>query len=170
MDVTAGEIGAALPRPRQEFAAQVAARARAVVTAELERRGARVREVLLGRRRELRVRPPGAAEVEVRVVSRRSGDWQFSIRGADASGRSDRWWVFVDLAARPEFFVVPDSEVVAGVRRRYRAHLLQRDLRHDAALNHVVRTRDVSRWAHRWALLELDGADPGRTGGFAPTP
>lgn len=96
----------------------------------------------------------------LRVVSRRRGDWQSSIRNGDTETEPDRFWVFVDLSTeRPEFHIGAEEEVVHGIRTRHEAYL-RRNGGHrafnDASLHCSIRTRDIDGYARRWDLLGFD--------------
>jgi hypothetical protein len=101
---------------------------------------------------------PGGAR-RLRVVSRRSGDWQLSIREGDVEAEDDRFWVFVDLATtRPGFHIGPEEEVVHGIRTRHEEYLRRnggRRVQNDASLHCAIRLRDIEEFARRWDLLGL---------------
>lgn len=138
--------------------AEVAAAARATVAREIARRGGHVMETRDGRRWVLSGAGPGG-EFEVRVVSRRSGDWQSSIREGDGAGDPGRHWVFVDLASSPRFWILPEPEVVAGIRQRHREYLARnngRRVQNDASLHCKITTFDVAHGLERWDRLGLE--------------
>jgi hypothetical protein len=138
--------------------AEVAADARAIVIREIERRGGRAMEVQHGRRWELLVDNGSGAPSRVRVVSRRRGDWQSSIKEGDGPGVDWRCWVFVDLAHEPRFWALPEPEVVTGIRDRHRDYLARHEGRravNDDSVHCAIRTSDVTHGADRWDLLGL---------------
>jgi hypothetical protein len=115
-------------------------------------------EVQDGRRWELLVDSGTGGPARVSVVSRRRGDWQSSIREGDGPGAAWRYWVFVDLEHEPRFWVLPEPEVVTGIRDRHREYLARnegRRARNDASLHCAIRTGDVGHGADRWDLLGL---------------
>lgn len=138
--------------------AQVAADARRIVAREIVRRGGEVWEVRNGRRWELHGTSRQGG-FRIKVVSRRSGDWQSSIREGDGMGDSGRHWVFVDLeAGRPRFWVQPEPEVVDGIRERHREYLARnggRRVQNDESLHCRITTADVASGAGRWGLVGL---------------
>ena len=102
---------------------EVAAHARRLVLNEIARRGGTAREVRVGLRTEIHLTGPGGSR-RLRVVSRRRGDWQSSIREGDTKGEPDRFWVFVDLMTTPaDFHIGPEDEVVHGIRTRHEEYL-----------------------------------------------
>ena len=87
--------------------AEGAAEARKIVMNAIVHRGGTVGEVRDGRRWELHGHGTQGA-FRVRVVSRRRGDWQSSIREADGPGDVGRHWVFVEYgSAAPRFWIMP---------------------------------------------------------------
>ncbi|WP_345379339.1 hypothetical protein [Pseudonocardia yuanmonensis] len=125
---------------------------------EIERRGGRAIEVQHGRRWELLLDNGSGEASRVRVVSRRRGDWQSSIKEGDGQGAAWRFWVFVDLAHEPRFWMLPEPEVVAGIRDRHREYLARHGGRrsvNDYSLHCAIRTSDVAHGADRWDLLGL---------------
>ena len=78
---------------------EVAAHARRLVAEEIRRRGGRVVDHRVGQRTELRAQTRTGRVLELRVLSRRAGDWQTSIRTGDLTATTDdRYWLLVDLA------------------------------------------------------------------------
>ncbi|GAA4863545.1 hypothetical protein GCM10023403_30480 [Pseudonocardia benzenivorans] len=137
--------------------AEVAADARAIVAREIAHRGGQSVEARDGRRWELRGTGP-VGRFRVRVVSRRSGDWQSSIREGDGAGDPERHWVFVDLSGPPRFWILPEPEVVQGIRDRHREYLARNDgrrVQNDASLHCKITTIDVAHGAERWERLGL---------------
>lgn len=138
----------------------VAASARTRVIEEIVRRGGRAREVREGQRYELRVDTP-AGPVAVRVLSRRSGDWQTSTSVLDGPARlvsAARFWVFVDLADTGGYFVAPESWVVEDIRVEHERYLARNGGRRaltDDSTHHRVQTTRVALWRGRWDLLGL---------------
>lgn len=125
---------------------QVAADARALVVREVVRRGGTAREV--------------------RVISRRAGDWQTSIREGDTSTVSGtRFWVFVDLAqGMPSYYVAPESWVVDDIHTEHEEYLARnggRRAQTEDSTHHRIQTSRVQRWKGRWNLLGLRDADGG---------
>lgn len=137
---------------------QVAADARAVVLREIVRRGGDAREVRDGQRWELRGAGSQGA-FRVRVISRRRGDWQSSIREGDGGGDPDRHWVFVDLgSSEPRFWIVAEPNVVTGIKERHREYLTRnggRRVQNNDSLHCKITTADVSSGAGRWDLVGL---------------
>jgi hypothetical protein len=138
--------------------AEVAAYARSIVLREIARRGGDAREVRLGRRSEIHGGSP-AGDFRVRVRSRRRGDWQSSIREGDETGDPGRYWIFVDLGTdEPRFWVLPDPEVIDGIRRRHREYLARNDghrVQNDSSLHCRITTVDVAHGAARWDRVGL---------------
>lgn len=137
---------------------QVAAQARQLVLVEIARRGGTAREVRIGRRTEIHM--SGAAGTRrLRVLSRRRGDWQSSIREGLTEAEADRFWVFVDLTtAPPTLHVGSEEEVVHGIRTRHEDYLRRnggRRVQNDASLHCGIRLRDIPGLAGRWDLLGL---------------
>ena len=132
--------------------------ARRIVCAEIEHRGGRVAERQVGRRIELRVTTAAGRTVGVRVLSRRAGDWQTSIREGDAiDADPDRFWVLIDLATQPPtFYVVPASWMSRDIRREHDEYLAchggRRAVTADST-HHRIQTSRVKRWQERWGLL-----------------
>ena len=144
---------------------QVAADARTLVVREVVRRGGTAREVRVGARTELRVTSP-AGPREVRVISRRAGDWQTSIREGDTSTVSGtRFWVFVDLAqGMPSYYVAPESWVVDDIHTEHAEYLARnggRRAQTEDSTHHRIQTSRVQQWKGRWNLLGLRDADGG---------
>lgn len=140
---------------------QVAADARAAVIREITRRGGTARQVPVGQRTEIRLTCPAGIR-ELRVVSKRKGDWQSSIRDGDTVATDGRrLWVFVDFGRpEPRYYVVPEREVVTGIRVRHQAYLARnggRRVLNDSSLHCAIKVHDVASWAGRWDLLGLDG-------------
>jgi hypothetical protein len=138
--------------------AEVAADARKIVMNAIVHRGGTVSEVRDGRRWELHGHGNQGA-FRVRVVSRRRGDWQSSIREADGPGDMGRHWVFVEFgSAAPRFWIMAETEVVAGIRDRHRDYLARNGghrVQNDASLHCKITTGDVASGAARWDLLGL---------------
>lgn len=144
---------------------QVAADARALVVREVVRRGGTAREVRVGARTELRVMSPAGAR-EARVISRRAGDWQTSIReGETAAISGSRFWVFVDLAhGPPSYFVAPERWVVDDIRTEHEEYLARnggRRAQTKDSIHHRIQTSRVQRWKGRWDLLGLHDLEAG---------
>ena len=140
---------------------QVAADARAIVASEIGRRGGMSSELRVGMRVELQVKVSPGAHRTVRVVSRRSGDWQTSIDiGYSGHSAQDGYWIFVDLADRPvRFYIAPEDWVVQDVRAEHDAYLARnggRRLRTEDSKHHRIQTSRVAQWEGRWDLLGLD--------------
>jgi hypothetical protein len=144
---------------------EVAAAGRAAVTRAVEYRGGTVREARNGRRTELLVQTP-SGRWRVRVLTRRRGDWQTSIReGDNAAPRPNAVWVFVDLAnGATTYYVAPEPWVVDDIRTEHERYLErnggQRAVTKDSE-HHGIKTDRVERWLGRWDLLGL--ADRGDT-------
>ncbi|MHA6630919.1 hypothetical protein ACU61A_36230 [Pseudonocardia sichuanensis] len=142
--------------------AEVAAAGRAAVTRAVEYRGGTVREVRNGRRTELLVQTP-TGRWRVRVLTRRRGDWQTSIReGANPAPRANAVWAFVDLAnGATRYYVAPEPWVVNDIRTEHEDYLArnggQRVVTKDSE-HHGIKTARVECWLGRWDLLGL--ADP----------
>ena len=139
--------------------AQVAAHARQLVRDEITRRGGTAREVRVGLRTEIHMNGPHGPR-QLRVVSRRRGDWQSSIREGDVAAEADRFWVFVDLSTTPVgFHIGAEEEVVHGIRTRHEEYLRRnggRRVQNNASLHCAIRLRDIEGFARRWDLLGLD--------------
>ena len=138
---------------------QVSAHARRLVIAEIARRGGAAREVQVGRRTEVHMSGPGGPR-QLRVISRRRGDWQSSIREGLNEAEADRFWVFVDLTTTtPSFHIGSEEAVVRGIRTRHEAYLRRnggRRVQNNASLHCGIRLRDLDGFANRWNLLGLD--------------
>jgi hypothetical protein len=137
----------------------VAAQARAAVIRAVEQRGGTVREVRDGRRVELVV-DGLEGRSRVRVISRRRGDWQTSIREGDRTEVGPgRFWVLVDLAiARPRFYVAPADWMTDDIRREHEDYLRRHGgtrARTEDSVHHRITTARVEQWWERWDLLGL---------------
>jgi hypothetical protein len=148
------------PTPRRSTV-QVAADARSTVAAEIGRRGGVTIEQRVGMRIELKIKSQDGVSRAVRVVSRRSGDWQTSIDvGYSEQGAPDRYWIFVDLAQRPaRYYIAPEDWVIGDIRAEHDAYLARnggRRARTEDSKHHRVQTARVARWADRWDLLGLE--------------
>jgi hypothetical protein len=115
---------------------------------------------------ELQVKVASGAHWTLRVVSRRSGDWQTSIDiGYSAHGALDRYWIFVDLADRPvRFYIAPEDWVVQDVRSEHDAYLARNGGKRahtEGSKHHRIQTSRVARWEGRWDLLGLGTAYKG---------
>jgi hypothetical protein len=126
---------------------------------EIARRGGTAREVRVGLRTEVHMTGPDGLR-RLRVVSRRRGDWQSSIREGDGKPEADRFWVFVDFTTIPTgFHIGSEDEVVHGIRTRHEEYLRRnggRRVQNDASLHCAIRLRDLDGFARRWDLLGLD--------------
>ena len=95
----------------------------------------------------------------LRIVSRRRGDWQSSIREGEGETEDDRFWVFVDLATTPPGFHIGSAEeVVHGIRTRHEEYLRRnggRRVQNNASPHCAIRLRDIEGFARRWDLLGL---------------
>lgn len=136
----------------------VAEHARRLVRKEIERRGGTAREVPVGRRTEIHMDGPDGSR-RLRVLSRRRGDWQSSIREGDTEVEPDRFWVFVDFSTSPvSFHIGAEEEVVHGIRTRHEEYLRRnggRRVINNASLHCSIRLRDIEGAARRWDLLGL---------------
>jgi hypothetical protein len=155
----AGSRSTPIPGSGARSTHQVAADARALVVREVVRRGGTAREVRVGARTELRVMSPAGAR-EVRVISRRAGDWQTSIREGDTSIVSgSRFWVFVDLAqGTPSYYIAPEGWVVDDIHTEHEEYLARnggRRAQTEGSTHHRIQTSRVQQWKGRWNLLGL---------------
>ena len=148
-----------MPTPASGSTAQVADHGRQLVLAEIARRGGSASEVRVGQRTEIHMNGPGGSR-RLRVVSRRRGDWQSSIREGEVDSADDRYWVFVDLATTlPNYHIGSEDEVVHGIRTRHEDYLRRnggRRAQNDASLHCKISLRDLPGHARRWDLLGLD--------------
>jgi hypothetical protein len=148
---------------------------RLLVRAELERRGARVREAREGMVTYLELlddkdRP----RARVRVKTRRSGTWQ--ARASD--GAADpvpppipTFWAFVDLGALPpRIFVADDAAVRRDIQDGHQRYLERHGGRravNQASDHHAIQLWRVERWRDGWKQLGLRndaaGEEPDRS-------
>ena len=136
----------------------------AVASAELERRGARVRPSTNTRsKNELRVSLPGGVAADVYVKTRATGTWQTDTRkGNPSTERADerRFWLFVDLTTDPpEFYIAPAWWVENDIYEAYEADLARfggHRPRSPRSTHHGIREERVAAWRGRWDLLGLE--------------
>ncbi len=136
-----------------------AARGRALVTVELERRGWAVRTGQIGRRPVLHAERDGARRT-VRVSAKRSGNWQTSTTyGAEQAAEEThgRFWVFVDIGRpKSEFFVAPEDRIVEDIWQVHQQYLKkhggQRKVTHNST-HHKIELARIQDWRDRWDLL-----------------
>jgi hypothetical protein len=137
---------------------EVAAHARRLVAEEIRRRGGRVVDYRVGQRTELRAHTRTGRVLELRVLSRRAGDWQTSIRNGDLTATTDdRYWLLVDLTQpTPGFYIVPEDWMVHDIRREHDEYLARhggRRARTMDSLHHRIQTGRVREWRERWDLI-----------------
>lgn len=124
-------------------------------------RGGLTEEVLVGRRRELRVRRPDGSVAAGRLSSRSSGDWQSKITygDSDATADPDRFWAFVDLNGREaHFYIAPEWKIqrdIAQVHAQYLAKNQGRRVHTIDSEHHKITTDRVQQWRDNWQLLGL---------------
>lgn len=161
--------------PRRAAETQGPARAgRALVKAELERRGAVVRELRDGRVVWLEALGPGSIpRARVRVKSRRSGTWQMSasVGAADPPpSEPPAFWAFVDFTEQPpSVFVAPDSWVRRDVHDAHESYLARHGghrAENDTSDHHALSADRIEQWRGRWDLLDVEsplghGSDAG---------
>jgi hypothetical protein len=112
-----------------------------------------------GRRIELLVES-SAGRRRVRVLSRRRGDWQTSIReGENPAPRENAVWVFVDFAnGKTTYYLAPEPWVVHDIHTKhedYLAHNGGQRARTKESEHHGIKTFRVTDWLDRWDLLGL---------------
>jgi len=150
--------------PRRAFDTQGPARVgRALVRAELECRGATVREVREGGVHFLEISGiQSGRSLRVRVKTRRSGTWQASASDSEPSsarGASSTLWVFVDLStATPAFFIARDNAVRRDIEAHHRAYLAKHGGRrrdNNTSNHHAIGSIRVERLNEGWVALGL---------------
>jgi hypothetical protein len=142
---------------------QVARAGQFLVAAELSLLGAAdVSFVEERRRKELHATSADGRTIEIKVKTKRSGDWQPSLREAEpqpAATENERFWIFVDLSkpeARPGFFVVPEPWMQRDIREVHQAYLARHGGHRaltPASKHHAVREDRIAEWKDRWDLL-----------------
>jgi hypothetical protein len=137
---------------------------RALVRAELERRGARVREARDGGVTFLELLDEADhPRARVRVKSRRSGTWQARV----VDGSRDpiphpipTYWAFVDLGADPpRVFVADDATVRRDIHEGHQRYLERHGGRravNQASDHHAIQLWRVERWRDGWRQLGLE--------------
>lgn len=150
--------------PRRAVDTQApAARGRALVRAEMERRGAIVRETREGGVVYLEaVTPGGAPLLRVRTKTRTSGSWQASVTDGQeepAPPPVPTYWAFVDLSVSPvRTYIVEDDAVRRDIYEAHAAYLrryggARRD--NPASNHHSIDIDRVSRRQLTWDALEI---------------
>lgn len=147
----------------------VARNGRALVTQELERRGAKVLATGGAPIRYLAVSTPGSRRpVRVRVKTRQSGTWQAQASDGNAASvapPTPTFWVFVDASQHPpQFFIASDEEVRRDIYEHHQLYLARHGghrAENDASNHHAIRLERVAPWKDRWHLLGLDSSPTG---------
>lgn len=125
----------------------------------MHRRGGVAEEVDLGRRKEVRLTQEGAPDLEIRVHSRRAGDWQVSLRDVEEQPRMERFWAFVDLQGfDPWFAVVPDAWMINNIHEEHAKYLARHGGRRavtQGSPHHRVQSARIEQWRDKWDVLGL---------------
>lgn len=136
---------------------------RAVVTAELERRGWTVRDATEARVRLLECESPGGSRVHVRIKAKTRGTWQGTVTSGapePAERPVPTFWVFVDLGSSPRTcYVVPDGWMRRDIHREHQAYLDRNGghrAENDDSRHHSIGPERIEQWRERWELLEGD--------------
>lgn len=143
----------------------VNARAREEAAAQLERRGLEsVRSARDLNRAVLKAEGQRGKTLTFVVKAKTSGTWQGTTNDGDPEkSRSDVFWVFVDLGARPttEFFVVPDQWIRQDIQKNHSEYLAKHGGRRAMRTNtthHAIQPWRVQKWKDRWDLVCRDRA------------
>ena len=141
--------------------------ARDMVAEELERHGVKnLRDARDLNRTVLKGDGPGGDSLTFVIKSKTKGSWQGTLRDGDPDLiRPDVFWIFVDLGARPDFFVVPDSWIRNDIQVAHAAYLARHGgnrAEGGTSSHHAIQPERIEQWQNRWDLLTggRSGSDP----------
>lgn len=136
------------------------------VEAELRQRGAGS-VTFIGKRKSLlqATNPDHTRTVEIRVKTKRKGNWHTTINEAKAADKPEgalqnakNFWVFVDMGGKPRFWIVPDWWVRNNIHEKHQQYLAKHDWRrpvNNSSNHHSIEESRLDNWLNKWEILDV---------------
>lgn len=109
-------------------------------------------------RRSILIAQRGHRQIRLLVKSKRRGDWQTStMDGEDGSRVTNAFWVLVDLAGAPDFYIMPEAWLRQNIRDVHEQYLKAHGWRDDVERgsdHHSINLQRVKSWQGRWDILD----------------
>jgi hypothetical protein len=137
------------------------------VEAELLRRGAAsVTSTSRGTRRIYLVatNTSSSRAVQLRVKTKQKGSWHSTTDEAKQgnapvnSEEVKNFWVFVDLADQPKYWIVPEWWIRSDIHEAHQRYIQKHDghrVRNDESNHHSIEQSRLKQWEEHWEILDI---------------